>query len=64
MLPGRFLVEVFPWLRFIPEWFPGASWKKTVREWRQLSDHFFNAGYEWTLEEIVRILEDTDLVFT
>jgi hypothetical protein len=23
-----------------------------------------NDGYEWTLEQIVRILEDTDLVFT
>jgi len=62
--PGRFLVEVFPWLRFVPEWFPGAGWKKTAREWRQRCDQRFDAGYDWTLEQIVRILEDTDLVFT
>jgi hypothetical protein len=36
--PGRFLVDVFPWLRFVPEWFPGTGWKKTAREWRQASD--------------------------
>ena len=62
--PGRFLVDVFPWLRFIPEWFPGTGWKKTVREWRQLSDRMLNAGYEWTLKQIVRIFGDTVLVFT
>ena len=53
---GRFLVEAFPWLRFIPEWFPGAGWKKTAREWRRKCDQRFNIGYEWTLEQIVRIL--------
>ena len=62
--PGRFLVEDFPWLWFIPEWFPGAGWKKTAREWRHLSDKRFNAGYEWTLEQIVRILGYTGLVLT
>ena len=61
---GRFLVEAFPWLRFIPEWFPGAGWKKTAREWKHISDQRFNVGYEWTLEQIVRILGYADLVFT
>jgi len=59
--PGRFLVEVFPWLRFIPEWFPGTGWKKVAREWRQLGDRMYTTGYEWTLEQIVRILEGTGL---
>jgi len=62
--PGRFLVDVFPWLRFVPEWFPGAGWKKTAREWRRLSDQMFNAGYEWALEQIVGILEDAELKMT
>ena len=62
--PGRFLVDVFPWLRFIPEWFPGAGWKKTAREWRQLSERMYDIGYEWTLEQIVRTLEDNCLALT
>jgi hypothetical protein len=62
--PGRFLVEVLPWLRFIPEWCPGTGWKKTAREWRQLGDRMFNSGYEWALEQIVRSLEGTGLALT
>ncbi|KAI0742504.1 cytochrome P450 [Daedaleopsis nitida] len=25
LVPGRYLVETFPWLRFLPAWFPGAK---------------------------------------
>lgn len=57
--PGRFLVDVFPWLRFVPEWFPGAGWKKTAREWRQVVDRTFDTGYSWALEQIVRMFEET-----
>ena len=62
--PGRFLVDVFPWLRFVPEWFPGAGWKKTARAWRQSRDRMYDIGYEWTLEQIVRTLEGTCLALT
>ena len=27
-LPGRYLVNNIPWLKYVPSWFPGASWKK------------------------------------
>ena len=27
-VPGRFLVEAIPWLRFIPSWLPGAGFKR------------------------------------
>lgn len=62
--PGRFLVDVFPWLRFVPEWFPGAGWKKTTREWRQVCDRSLDTGYMWALEQIVRMIEDTYFAFT
>jgi len=52
--PGRFLVDAFPWLRFVPEWFPSAGWKKTARKWRQICDRMPTAGYEWTLEQITQ----------
>ncbi|EAU81806.2 oxidoreductase A;oxidoreductase/cytochrome P450 monooxygenase [Coprinopsis cinerea okayama7 len=29
-LPGRLLVNQFPWLRYVPTWFPGAAWKKRL----------------------------------
>lgn len=31
MVPGRFFVDIFPILKHIPEWFPGAGWKKFGR---------------------------------
>ncbi|PBK87328.1 cytochrome P450 [Armillaria gallica] len=30
-----FLVDVFPILRFIPDWFPGAIFKRKAKEWRK-----------------------------
>ncbi|KAF8578978.1 putative CyP450 monooxygenase [Ramaria rubella] len=33
--PGTFLVDVLPMLRHVPEWFPGASFKRKARIWRQ-----------------------------
>jgi hypothetical protein len=62
--PGRFLVDIFPWLRFVPEWFPGTGWKKIAKEWRHLRERMENAGYDWSLEQIVRILDGADLTLT
>ena len=32
--PGRYLVQTFPWLRFVPSWFPGAGFQRDFAEWR------------------------------
>ncbi|KAJ3831371.1 cytochrome P450, partial [Lentinula raphanica] len=32
-IPGTFLVDVFPILKYVPYWFPGASFKRKAREW-------------------------------
>lgn len=34
--PGAFLVDVFPLLRYVPSWVPGAGFQKKAREWRQV----------------------------
>ncbi|TFK18377.1 cytochrome P450 [Coprinopsis marcescibilis] len=31
-IPGSLLVNVFPVLRFVPDWFPGTAWKKYLQE--------------------------------
>ncbi|KAG2023998.1 cytochrome P450 [Coprinopsis cinerea AmutBmut pab1-1] len=38
VLPGRFLINVFPWLRFFPSWFPGTGWKQKFAEYAAASD--------------------------
>ncbi|KAH8696732.1 putative cytochrome P450 oxidoreductase OrdA-like protein [Talaromyces proteolyticus] len=32
-VPGAWLVDVLPFLKHIPEWLPGAAFKKTARNW-------------------------------
>ena len=34
MTPGRYLVEVFPFLARLPSWFPGVKFKKDAQKWR------------------------------
>ncbi|KAJ2991428.1 hypothetical protein NUW58_g285 [Xylaria curta] len=32
--PGAWLVDLIPALQYLPEWMPGAGWKKISRNWR------------------------------
>ena len=32
-VPGAFLVDIFPFMRFLPDWFPGTAWKQTAKGW-------------------------------
>ncbi|THU77011.1 cytochrome P450, partial [Dendrothele bispora CBS 962.96] len=51
--PGAFLVDQFPWLQYIPAWFPGASFKKKAREWRMYKDRMTNGPFDVVMKEIV-----------
>ncbi|RPD69162.1 cytochrome P450 [Lentinus tigrinus ALCF2SS1-7] len=35
-VPGKFLVETIPILRFVPAWMPGAQFKRNGREWTKI----------------------------
>ncbi|KAF8751768.1 cytochrome p450 [Rhizoctonia solani] len=51
-IPGNFLVNTFPSLRYIPSWFPGARWKQVAREWREQKNKTLNDFYSKTKEKI------------
>ncbi|KAK0486576.1 cytochrome P450 [Armillaria novae-zelandiae] len=36
-VPGAFLVDSVPLLKYIPDWFPGATFKRKAKKWRQYS---------------------------
>ncbi|KZV90689.1 cytochrome P450 [Exidia glandulosa HHB12029] len=38
--PGRWLVDSFRWLAYIPDWFPGAEFKRVAKKWRADLDVF------------------------
>ncbi|KAF4584991.1 hypothetical protein EYR40_001817 [Pleurotus pulmonarius] len=35
--PGAFLVDILPILKYVPAWFPGASFQKKAKEWKQVT---------------------------
>ncbi|KAJ3561433.1 hypothetical protein NP233_g10196 [Leucocoprinus birnbaumii] len=35
--PGRYLVEMFPIMKYIPAWFPGASWRRKAEYYRDIN---------------------------
>ncbi|KAA1477740.1 cytochrome P450 [Dentipellis sp. KUC8613] len=45
--PGRWLVEYYPILRFVPSWFPGAGFKRQANEWRERMSALTNMPHEW-----------------
>ena len=34
-IPGSFLVDLFPILKYVPSWFPGAGFQKKAARWRE-----------------------------
>ncbi|KAI0822973.1 cytochrome P450 [Trametes gibbosa] len=52
VVPGRYLVEMLPVLRFLPSWFPGAAFKKKAGEWRPHVTAARDASYAAALEGI------------
>jgi len=45
-------VDIFPFLRHIPAWFPGASFKRLAAEWKVAIERAANVPYERCLEGI------------
>ncbi|KAF9442056.1 cytochrome P450 [Macrolepiota fuliginosa MF-IS2] len=37
-IPGKYLVEMFPMMKYIPSWFPGAGWKRRGEYFKGLNE--------------------------
>ncbi|KAF8699510.1 cytochrome P450, partial [Rhizoctonia solani] len=48
----NFYVNIFPILAHIPDWAPGAGWKRTIRGWRDQKARASLAPLEWTKAQI------------
>ncbi|KAJ3552268.1 hypothetical protein NP233_g12920 [Leucocoprinus birnbaumii] len=44
--PGTFLVDLFPAMKYIPAWFPGAQWKRKAISWRQTIQIFLHEPWD------------------
>ncbi|KDQ58276.1 hypothetical protein JAAARDRAFT_262159 [Jaapia argillacea MUCL 33604] len=45
--PGAFLVDIIPSLRFVPEWFPGAGWKRKASLWGRTRMEMLRIPFEY-----------------
>ncbi|KIJ10316.1 hypothetical protein PAXINDRAFT_172185 [Paxillus involutus ATCC 200175] len=52
MKPGRWLVDVFPLLRFVPSWFPGAGFKRQAAVWREQLSEVDRKPYAWAKAQL------------
>ena len=50
---GTYLVDIFPILRYIPSWVPGATFQKEAKIYREIQDEFRQLPYEETIRNIV-----------
>lgn len=53
MIPGAFWVEHFPILRFIPAWFPGFPFRKTVDYYRPIVETMRSKPFDKIQQDIV-----------
>ncbi|KZV90273.1 cytochrome P450 [Exidia glandulosa HHB12029] len=51
-LPGSFAVDWFPFLKHVPEWFPGAGFQRIARESRALSSGMKETPYTVAKEAV------------
>ncbi|KAI0693707.1 cytochrome P450 [Cerioporus squamosus] len=52
--PGQYLVEIFPWLRRLPQWLPGAGFLRDAAEWEGAIEDARRVPFERALEDIRR----------
>ncbi|ETN36464.1 uncharacterized protein HMPREF1541_08742 [Cyphellophora europaea CBS 101466] len=60
--PGDWLVDTFPLLRYVPDWVPGASFKKKGREMRERLHAGARKAYEFTTTQMAKKTNKLSLV--
>ncbi|KAK0448479.1 cytochrome P450 [Desarmillaria tabescens] len=53
-VPGTFLVDFLPFLKYVPEWFPGAGFQRKASKWKVLARRMVDIPYA----EVIRRFAD------
>ena len=51
---GTFWVDLFPLLKYVPSWFPGAGFQKKAAHWRKVNARLAEKPFRHVEEELVR----------
>jgi cytochrome P450 len=50
--PGAFMVDIVPFLANVPEWFPGAGFKRLAREWSKTREDMVATPYKFVKDQM------------
>ena len=64
LIPGSFLVDLIPILKYVPEWFPGAKFQRKAAVMRKYAAEIRNTTFAATKELMVCDLSHFSLIFT
>jgi hypothetical protein len=59
---GTFWVDLFPSLKYLPSWFPGAGFQKKAAHWREVNASLSGNPFRYVEDQLVR--EITTFFFT
>ncbi|EUC35841.1 hypothetical protein COCCADRAFT_2996 [Bipolaris zeicola 26-R-13] len=51
-VPGRWAVDIFPFMKYIPDWMPGAGFKRTAKEMAKQLDQCTTRPYEFVKQQM------------
>ena len=54
-VPGAFLVDLFPILKYVPSWFPGAGFQKKAARWKEIGYMMADKPFYHVQEQLVRV---------
>ncbi|KIJ25581.1 hypothetical protein M422DRAFT_193309 [Sphaerobolus stellatus SS14] len=55
--PSRFFVDLLPWMKYIPEWVPGASFQTQAKIWKEYGRKITELPFQTTKAAIVRVCQ-------
>ncbi|KAI0076588.1 cytochrome P450 [Panus rudis PR-1116 ss-1] len=51
---GTYLVDTLPFLKYLPEWFPGADFQREAKYWRPYVSAMINEPYAYVKKQLAR----------
>jgi hypothetical protein len=51
---GAFLVDLLPWLKYIPSWFPGAGFKRLAIKYTKTCDDLASVPFTWVQDQMAK----------
>ena len=54
-VPGAFLVDLFPILKYVPSWFPGAGFQKKAAYWKEAANIMAEKPFRHVQEQLVLV---------